>query len=161
MGWAKIQADPNSKEAIGYYGLLLPLLKGACIICDLFSNQNILKVWFLEFSFILDVNFQRSWTALNSSKKGGNSQFPTYWEILDLIHSLGFVSSSPLGQLCHFPAIAVFMDCHTVAYSCDKNSTISPPLISSTFPRSVWAALTWYLLLPGLLLIPQLQWSDA
>lgn len=47
------------------------------------------------------------------------------------------MSPRPLGQLCPFPAITVFMDCRTVAYSWDKSSTISQPLISSTFPRSV------------------------
>lgn len=45
------------------------------------------------------------------------------------------MSPRPWGQPRPLPAIAVFMDCCTVAYSWDK-STISQPLISSTFPGS-------------------------
>lgn len=46
------------------------------------------------------------------------------------------MSPRPWGQPCPLPATAVFMDCCTVACSWDKKSTISQPLISSTFPRS-------------------------
>lgn len=45
-------------------------IKGSCIICNVFSNQNKLKLWLLECTLALDVNFQRSWMVLNSSKRG-------------------------------------------------------------------------------------------
>lgn len=172
MGWARTQAGPNCFKrghrtlqhiiTIATKGSLHHLLWFAGFLTKMCSN------WYLsEFSLVL-YEFSK---LLNSSElflqwrnAEANSQFPTSQERLNFIHSLEFMASRPLGQLYPFVAIAVFMDCHTVAYSWTKSTqflfccSLAPALALPAL--SPGAALTWFLTLPGLPFIPpQLQWS--
>lgn len=171
MGWARTQAGPNCFKrghrtlqhiiTIATKGSLHHLLWFAGFLTKMCSN------WYLsEFSLVL-YEFSK---LLNSSElflqwrnAEANSQFPTSQERLNFIHSLEFMASRPLGQLYPF---AVFMDCHTVAYSWTKSTqflfccSLAPALALPAL--SPGAALTWFLTLPGLLFIPPvaMKWSS-
>lgn len=127
-------------------------IKGSCIISNVFSNQNMLQLWLLEFTLVLDVNFQRSWMVLNSSKRGTfNQSSLSYILRLDLIHILGFMSPRLLGQLCLSSAV-VFISCHYICLFLGQEKQDSQPLILAFSPYNVCSALLtegpWVSLVP-------------
>lgn len=115
------------------------------------------------------MSFQSSWIALNYSSSGGMLK-PIlnflHLKRLNFIHSLEFMASRPLGQLYPFVAIAVFMDCHTFAYSWTRSNQFlfrcSLALALALPALSPGAALTWFLTLPGLPFNPPdaMKWSS-